>query len=286
MTTKSVRAVRFEAGTPTRADDAVTVEAPLQIRVNGVAFTTTMRTPGDDCPLARGLLFTEGVVTDRAVQPEYREIRDQETTFASCLDVTVPEGLGEKEVEGRRTTLSASSCGMCGTRDPADIEIYGPPLTLATDRTFDVGLVPRMLDTLRAGQATFEQSGGSHAAGLFTIEGELLALYEDIGRHNAVDKTIGHLLDAKRLDDGQCLMVSGRVSYEIVYKAYRAEIPILLAVSAPSSMAVETAQRLGMTVIGFCWDRRATVYSTEHDIVGEQAEQDGNKILDWLDSRP
>lgn len=268
MTTKSVRAVRFDAGTPTQAEDAVTVEAPLQIRVNGAAFTTTMRTPGDDCPLARGLLFTEGIVTDRAVKPEYKEISDPETGLVSCLEVTVPEGLVEKEVEGRRTTLSASSCGMCGTRDPADIEIYGPPLSMGTDQAFDIGLVPGMLAALQAGQTTFEQSGGSHAAGLFTIGGELLALYEDIGRHNAVDKTIGHLLDTQKLDAAQCLMVSGRVSYEIVYKAYRAEIPILAAVSAPSSMAVETAQRLGMTVIGFCRDTRATVYSTQDNVAG------------------
>lgn len=266
MSTKSVKAIRFDAGESTRAEDVVTVEAPLQIRVNGVAFTTTMRTPGDDRPLARGLLFTEGIVTDRAIQPEYGEILDPETNLISCLEVGVPEELVEKEVEGRRTTLSSSSCGMCGTRDPADIEIFGPPLSISTDRTFNVGLIPTMLDALRAGQSTFDLSGGSHAAGLFTIEGELLAMFEDIGRHNAVDKAIGRLLDSGGLDAAQCLMVSGRVSYEIVYKAYRAEIPILAAVSAPSSMAVETAQRLGMTVIGFCRDRRATVYSSPDNV--------------------
>ncbi len=267
--TKSVRGRRYVAGVPEETADRLTVEAPLHLKVNGTAYTTTMRTPGDDEALARGLLFTEGIVPDPNAAVAFRAIDDPESGGTACLEITVADAFLAKSVDGRRTMLSASSCGVCGTRDPADIEIFGPRIEIPSDRRFSIALVPEMIEKMCERQTLFAKSGGSHAAAGFTVSGELLSVHEDIGRHNAVDKVVGDLIEQRRLDDVQCLTVSGRVSYEIVYKAYRAEIPFLMSVSAPSSMAVETAERFGMTIIGFCRDERMTVYSNVGNTAGE-----------------
>ena len=266
------RARRWVAGEAESVEDSLTIEAPLHIMVNGQSYTTTMRTPGDDEALARGLLHTEGIVTPSCAKFSFQTIDNPESGEAACLDVTVPQESVEKPVEGRRTMLSASSCGVCGTRNPADIEVYGPPLEIASGLRLDVSTIGALLAEMKAEQHAFSESGGSHAAAIFNADGTLLAVYEDIGRHNAVDKAIGRLLEEGRLSDAAVLLVSGRVSYEIVYKAYRAQIPFVLAVSAPSSMAVETAARLGMTLIAFCRDDRATVYTHHENVVGAGAE--------------
>ena len=273
--TKSARGRRYVAGGAEEIEDSLTVEAPLHLKVNGESYTTTMRTPGDDEALARGLLFTEGIVSDPGVALGFRAVEDPESGGTACLEISVPEESLDKSVEGRRTMLSASSCGVCGTRDPADIEIYGPPLGIASHRRLDVMRIPSFIQEMRKKQHDFSASGGSHAAAIFTAEGKVLAVKEDIGRHNAVDKAVGSLLAEGRLSEAAVLLVSGRVSYEIVYKAYRARIPFVLAVSAPSSMAVETGERLGMTIAAFCRDDRATVYSHSENVAGVAAEVKG-----------
>ena len=266
--TKRAEGVRFSGATGERVVDRLTSEAPLHLKVNGVSYTTTMRTPGDDEALARGLLFTEGIVTDLDAPMRFDAIADPETGGCACLEIQIDEALLNVSVEGRRSMLSASSCGVCGTRDPADIEVYGPPLPVSTGEKLDVTRIPALLKAMEDAQAGFASTGGSHAAAAFTSDGAALVVREDIGRHNAVDKAIGWLLNAGRLAEASVLLVSGRVSYEIVYKAYRAGIPFLLAVSAPSSMAVETAERLGMTIVGFCRGDCATVYSKMENVNG------------------
>jgi FdhD protein len=258
--TKHTPVRRYEAGAWVSAEEPLALEAPLHIRLNGVAYTTTMRTPGDDEALARGLLFTEGIVPAADAPCAYRVLDDPETGLPACIEVSVPEAFVAKAVEGRRTVMASASCGVCGTREPADIEVYGPPLEPRHDARLDLARVPDLRRRMQGGQAIFRATGGCHAAALFDAKDQLLTLMEDIGRHNAVDKAVGTLLRTARLHDAAVLFVSGRVSYEIVYKAYRAGVPILLAVSSASSLAVDTAARLGIAVAGFCREDRATVY--------------------------
>ncbi len=266
MSTQSVHAIRFHRAEPTAVADILAVEAPLHLKVNGESWTTTMRTPGADLELARGLAFTEGIVPEPHAPIAFHCVQDPETGLTACVDISVAPEFVARPVEGRRSMLSSSSCGVCGIVDPADINLYGPPLIATAEVHFDLAQVPAMHEALSLGQALFQDSGGSHAAALYSQSGQILALHEDIGRHNAVDKAVGALLASGRLAEARALFVSGRVSYEIVYKAYRAGVPVLLAVSAPSSMAVETAQRMGICLIAFCRDDRATVYSHAENI--------------------
>lgn len=269
--TKRVDARRFEDGGAVSVPENLVVEAPLHIRLNGAAYTTTMRTPGDDDALARGLLFTEGIVPAPDAPITHRLVPDPETNLPACIEVEVPAQYIAKSVEGRRTAIASASCGVCGTREPADIEVYGEPIAQNRFAEFDLNQIPVFLRAMQERQAIFRATGGCHAAAIFDANCKLLELHEDVGRHNAVDKAVGALLRANRLSEAAILMVSGRVSYEIVYKAYRAGIPVLLAVSAASSLAVETADRLGITLVGFCRGERATVYSHPERIGGVRA---------------
>lgn len=252
---------RHEGGALTPVRDTLAVEAVLQIRVNGAAYTTTVRTPGADAPLARGLLYGEGVLPDIAAPCVFESIVDPESGLPGAIDVRVPVDFLAKPIDDRRSIAATASCGLCGVRDAADLMLYGGPLRVATDEVLDLRRVEEMMAAMAARQEAFRASGGCHAAAAFTLSGELLAIHEDIGRHNAVDKVVGELIALGRLGDARCLALSGRVSYEIVYKAFHARIPFLLAVSAPSSMAVEMGQQFGLTVIGFCRAPRATIYS-------------------------
>ena len=262
---------RYDTGTIRDVVDALTVEAALHIKVNGVPYTTTMRTPGNDEALVRGLLFTEGIVSNPAADLSFRKIPDPESGLVACVEVGVAEADIERPVAGRRSQLSVSSCGVCGTRDPKDIEVYGPPLHIDEDDVLEIDAVEEMLKRMRAAQKTFSESGGSHGAAAFTTGADLLAVHEDVGRHNAVDKVVGSLLRDGHLDRAATLTISGRASYEIIYKAYRAAIPCVIAVSAPSSLAVETAERFGMTLAGFCRDGRLTMYSNRRSVTEKNA---------------
>lgn len=259
--TKRADASRWANGRLVRGEDSLVVEAPLHIRLNGVAYTTTMRTPGGDESLARGLLFTEGIVPEVDARVSYRLIDDPELQLPACVEVTCPAECVAKSVEGRRSAIATASCGVCGTRSPEDIEVYGPPLAPRHDARLVLNRIPALREAMQNKQPLFAATGGCHAAAIFGAGDELLVAKEDVGRHNAVDKAVGTLIAQGRLADAAILFVSGRVSYEIVYKAYRAGIPILLAVSSASSLAVETAERLGVAIAGFCRDDRATIYA-------------------------
>lgn len=254
-------AMRFESGGLHPVREVLAVEAILQIRLNGIPYTSTVRTPGDDAVLARGLLYSEGVLPDPAVPWATREIFDPETGLAGVLDLEVRAEALAKPVDDRRSIAATASCGLCGVRDVADIILHGRPLVVASGEVLQLEGIPAIFRTMEQGQRAFQASGGCHAAAAFTLRGEMLALHEDIGRHNAVDKVIGALIQTRRLGAARCLAVSGRLSYELVFKAFHARIPFLLSVSAPSSMAVEMGERFGLTIIGFCRDGRATVYS-------------------------
>ena len=245
--------------------DTLTVEEPLEIRVGGVSLAVTMRTPGNDFDLAIGFLLTEGLIgaaSDVNTLMHCLDQGDDGLPTYNVVDVTLSQGVAPPSTIAARQSYITSSCGICGK---ASIE------AITTKSRYAVGLdraqvEPRILalmpNTLRAHQVVFDRTGGLHAAGLFTAEGELLVAREDVGRHNAVDKVIGWAARDDRLPlSGHVLCVSGRASFELTQKALMAGIPTLAAVSAPSSLAVELATEAGMTLVGFVRDPKMTVYS-------------------------
>jgi len=261
MNIRPVDAQCYESGRLQAVRNHLAVEAILQIRVNGVAYTSTVRTPGDDAVLARGLLYCEGVLPDPGAAWSATEILDPESGLPGVLDIAVsPESLA-KPIDDRRSLSATASCGLCGLRDAEDLKLYGGPLVVSAQDVLSLEGIPAMFRQMESAQPVFQATGGCHAAAAFTLDGAMLALHEDIGRHNAVDKVIGGLIQSQQLGAARCLVVSGRLSYELIFKAFHARIPFLLSVSAPSSMAVEMGDRFGLTVIGFCRGERATVYA-------------------------
>jgi FdhD protein len=241
------------------ARDTVAIESPLQVMVNGAPFAVIMRTPGHDTELATGFLFSEGVIGSAAdVVRLHSGMLDSGRAF---VDAVVP---GMHADAARRVTTTAA-CGLCGRINVDSLEMTLPAIELNWSVTpAIIGMLP---DRLSQAQAVFAQTGGLHAAGLFTPGGELELMAEDVGRHNAVDKVIGRLLLDDRMPlDMHMLFVSGRTSYEIVQKACLAGIPLLAAVSAPSSLAVELADRAGMTLLGFVRGGRFNIYSHQERI--------------------
>ena len=259
-----------------RRADTLVVEEPLEIRILGEALTVTMRTPGHDLELAAGFLVSEGVI---AASGDLRSAihcggpgtgpaaavgtpASTENTY-NVLDIALAPGLEPLVTDIARNFYTTSSCGVCGTASIEAIEKHSR-YDVATDAAaVDAALISTLPDALRAGQAVFEKTGGLHAAALFDAgSGELLVLREDVGRHNAVDKVIGWAVLEDRLPlTGTVLQVSGRASFELVQKAVMAGIPILSAVSAPSSLAVELAAASGLTLVGFVRGSSMNVYS-------------------------
>lgn len=249
---------KVENGALSAQQDLLAVEEPLQIRLGDRDVAITMRTPGNDEELAAGFLFSEGIVRDAgqisAIGPGARN--------SIVVSLTAETGIDLDRLD--RHFYVSSSCGVCGKASIEALETIGCP-TLRRDRPkVDPGVVHKLPETLRARQAVFDRTGGLHAAALFDSAGNLLYLREDVGRHNAVDKVVGASFLKRRLplDDG-LLLVSGRASFELVQKALMAGIPVLAAVGAPSSLAVELALRFGMTLLGFVRDGRFNVYSGE-----------------------
>jgi len=239
--------------------DLLAVEEPLEIRIGGEPLTVTMRTPGDDIDLAAGFLFTEGIVGAAADIAEIRKCDD------NVADVRLRPGMMVAQDRLRRNFLTTSACGVCGkqsidmvrTRASFDVTADNVLLTAET--------LVRLPGRLREEQRLFARTGGLHAAAIFTAEGTLIALREDVGRHNAVDKLIGWALRTARLPlTGSVLLVSGRASFELAQKALMAGIPVLAAVSAPSSLAVELAAEAGMTLVGFLRGGSMNAYTGAH----------------------
>ncbi|MDR7301014.1 formate dehydrogenase accessory sulfurtransferase FdhD [Haloactinomyces albus] len=245
--------------------DTLAAEEPLEIRVDSRPLSVTMRTPGHDVELAHGFLLTESVITTHA---DVRTARycdspgpDGRNTY-NVLDVQLAPGVAPPDASVERNFYTTSSCGVCGKAalDAVRLRTRHPPahdpLTVTPELLTDIP------DRLREAQRVFSSTGGLHAAGLFDSTGALLAVREDVGRHNAVDKVLGWALLEGRVPLAGCvLMVSGRASFELVQKAAMAGIPLLAAVSAPSSLAVELAEEQGMTLVGFLRGPSMNVYT-------------------------
>ena len=255
----------YRVHTDTRAD-TVTVEEPLEIRVGGPTLTTTMRTPGHDVELLHGFLYGEGLITSAADVSTARYCAgatgvDGMNTY-NVPDVDMAAGVSRPGAELLRLTPTSSACGVCGTSSIDQIMRRSDrPLTQII---LDPAVVVTLPDRLREEQKQFRRTGGLHAAGAFTLDGEAVVVREDIGRHNAADKVIGHLLLEGRLPaDNLLLVMSSRASFELVQKAVTAGFGGLVAVSAASSLAVELAREAGLALTGFTRGDRFNLYSGE-----------------------
>jgi len=255
------RVMRVRGSSVDMRADTLAVEEPLEIRVGGEAFTITMRTPGDDFALAAGHLVSEGTITGSADLRGIRHCDDgRPDATGNVVDVTLVEGITPPTAH--RHTYMSSACGICGKDSLDAVRTRARWDVTEDDVLLSAELLAALPDRLRAGQAVFERTGGLHAAALFSADGELLHLAEDVGRHNAVDKVVGQAVLADRLPlRATILQVSGRASYELVQKAWLAGIPVLSAVSAPSTLAVDLASEAGMTLAGFVRGASMNVYA-------------------------
>ena len=253
------RVLKVEDGV-TVLDDDLVVEEPLEIRLDGTSLAVVMRTPGDDADLALGFAITEGIVTS----PEsIGQIVDQ---GEGRWNLVMADGISVDPAQFQRNFYSTSSCGVCGKASIDAIRVTGakPPPGPVVDLDTILGLPPRLLEL----QAAFRSTGGLHAAAAFDAVGEIVAVREDVGRHNAVDKVVGHLARREWPLPSLGLMVSGRVSFEITQKAAVAGISLICGVSAASSLAVDLAEEFGMTVVGFVREGSFTVYTGEERVGG------------------
>jgi FdhD protein len=264
-----VAAEVLHCGTDSRPkSDWLAREEPLEIRVRGRSIAVTMRTPGHDEELAAGFLLSEGLVRERSDIIEIAHCQKGEAVqHENILNVFLAPTLDLDFERLTRHVFASSSCGICGK---ASIEAvhqhFGP---IHSSATLALDILVRLPELLRAAQSAFEQTGGLHAAGIFNRNGELLVAREDVGRHNAVDKVIGHgFLRGLLPFSENALLVSGRASFEIMQKALAARLPIVAAVSAPSSLAVEFARESGQTLIGFLRGRSLNVYCGAERITG------------------
>jgi len=255
--------------------DTLAVEEPFEIRVNGTPLTVTMRTPGDDVDLAHGFLLTEGVIGSRedVLTARYCAGSDVDgmNTY-NLLDVRLAPGVPGPDPSVTRNFYTTSSCGVCGKAalDAVRLATRFPVDTDADTSTVSSHVLATLPDQLRNHQKVFETTGGIHAAALFTYDGALLAVREDVGRHNAVDKVLGWALLADRVPLRDCvLMVSGRASFELAQKTAMAGIPVLAAVSAPSSLAVDVAREQGITLIGFLRGETMNIYAGAQRVVAD-----------------
>ncbi|MFC5287446.1 formate dehydrogenase accessory sulfurtransferase FdhD [Actinokineospora guangxiensis] len=256
---------RVGADGRSRVPDALAAEEPMELRVGGRPLAVTMRTPGADVELAHGFLLTEGVIADRgdvALARYCDGVDDEGRNTYNVLDVALAPGVAPPSAGVERNFYTTSSCGVCGKAALDAVRLKTRFSPAEDPVAVPVGVLTGLPDALRAAQKVFESTGGLHAAGLFTATGEALVVREDVGRHNAVDKVLGWALlrDLVPLA-GTVLMVSGRASFELAQKAAMAGVPVLAAVSAPSSLAVDLADEQGITLVGFLRGTSMNVYT-------------------------
>ena len=264
------------AGRVVHRPDTLAAEEPMEVRVGGEPVVVTMRTPGDDLDLAIGFLLTEGLIAsadDVLTAMHCTDLGEDGRPTFNVVEVALRPGVPPLDLEGRRTFGMTSACGVCGSasidavRRRSAFDVTGDGVRV------DAGLLLSLPERLRSAQKVFDRTGGLHAAGLFTADGDLLALAEDVGRHNAVDKVLGR--GARELGwplRGTVLQVSGRASFELAQKAWSAGVPVLSAVSAPSSLAVELCQEAGLTLAGFVRAPRMNLYAHPERVVVAPAE--------------
>lgn len=259
MATRDYEGEKFDVNNVSKTIDTLTIEEALQINVNGKPFTVSMRTPGADVSLVRGLLHSEDIISDVSFTPDIILKKEKDNGIVTIVNVNIPEDRLGNGYTNSRSLLSVSSCGICGKTELSDLYFIGS--TIDERKKIDLNIIHQVFDKMKVNQHDFKQSGGTHAAAAFTLKGKLLCAMEDIGRHNAVDKVIGKLIASGTLKKAKIITVSGRISYEIVIKCFKAKVPFLAAVSAPSSLAVDYAKELGITLFAFCRDKRATCYA-------------------------
>ncbi|MFV8050747.1 formate dehydrogenase accessory sulfurtransferase FdhD [Mycobacterium sp. 48b] len=271
------RAHHLTGATAEARPETLVVEEPLEIRVDGTPITVTMRTPGADVELAQGFLLTEGLIAQRddlvsvrycrgATVPIPESLRssppeDGINTY-NVLDATLAPGVPEPDVDVTRNFYTTSSCGVCGKASLEAVRLSSKHCPGDDPSTVAAAVLSAMPGQLRDAQKVFKSTGGLHAAALFSVDGTMLVVREDIGRHNAVDKVIGWALENNRIPStATVLLVSGRASFELTQKAVMAGIPILAAVSAPSSLAVDLAGQSGLTLVAFLRGDSMNVYT-------------------------
>ncbi|CAL9604582.1 formate dehydrogenase accessory sulfurtransferase FdhD [Streptomyces albus] len=264
--------IRIRDGAMSSRPDTLVAEEPLEIRLNGKPLTVTMRTPGDDFALAAGFLVSEGVIgsaEELATIVYCGGARDEGGNTYNVVDVRLAPGVPVPDVSLERNVYTTSSCGLCGKASLDAVRTTARwRLDAGRPREVTTGLLSALPDRLRAAQRVFDRTGGLHAAGLFSPEGELLDVREDVGRHNAVDKLVGNAVRAGGLPlRDALLMVSGRASFELVQKAVMAGVPLLAAVSAPSSLAVDLAEEAGLTLVGFLRGASMNIYTGAHRLL-------------------
>lgn len=273
--TRPVRVEKHRGDERVRARDAVAVEEPLEIRVawgevgrprTSEAVAVTMRTPGDDFDLVAGFLHGEGLVREAPHLGEMTYCRSGEEQRYNVVEARLRPGLPFDGERLRRNFYTSSSCGVCGKASLDSVEAQGCA-PLPDGFTVESAMLPRLPGLLAEGQGAFQRTGGLHAAGVFDGSGSCLVCREDVGRHNAVDKALGHLFLRRALPAAErILVVSGRASFEIVQKAVMAGVPVLVAVGAPSSLAVDLAARFNLTLVGFARDGGCNVYAGEERV--------------------
>jgi FdhD protein len=261
------------AGTTVRRMEALTGEEPLEIRIGRagephVPLAVTMRTPGDDVDLALGFLLTEGLIAQATDVLTAQLCAGAETPNTyNVVDITLAGHVPPPQVDPARNFYTTSSCGVCGKASIEAVRTKSAFDGTTDDSTVDAEVLAALPDQLRAQQRTFDRTGGLHAAGLFATSGELVCVREDVGRHNAVDKVVGWAVREGRLPlRGHVLLVSGRASFELVQKASMAGVPVLAAVSAPSTLAVDLAEDAGVTLVGFLRGPGMNVYAGAHRV--------------------
>ena len=269
--TRRAPAVRYEVTADAqprmvRRPDTLAVEEPLEIRVDDEPLTVTMRTPGDDFDLTLGFLHSEGLITSADDVARLMHCLDEDADGSptyNVVDVTLRPGMSLPD-NARRAFLTTSACGVCGTAAIDALQTTSRYAVAADPVSVDPAVLCSLPGRMRNAQKGFDRTGGMHAAGLFTADGELLVVREDVGRHNAVDKVVGWALREHRVPlTGHVLVVSSRASFELAQKAHAAGIPVLAAVSAASSLAVDLADRVGLTLVGFVRPPHLTVYAGE-----------------------
>ncbi|MET7322558.1 formate dehydrogenase accessory sulfurtransferase FdhD [Streptomyces sp. NPDC005549] len=278
--TERRKVIRIRDGAVSSRPDTLVAEEPLEIRLNGKPLAITMRTPGDDFALAAGFLVSEGVLAE---QSDLQNIVycagatvDGSNTY-NVVDVKTAPGVRIPDITLERNVYTTSSCGLCGK---ASLDAVRTTTRWPIADTPPVRVTPELLadlpDRLRASQRVFDRTGGLHAAALFTEDGELVDVREDVGRHNAVDKLVGRALQNGDLPlSRSVLLVSGRASFELAQKAVMAGIPVLAAVSAPSSLAVDLAAETGLTLVGFLRGSSMNVYAGEDRVALRAAAVQG-----------
>ena len=256
-----------------RRPDSLAVEEPMELRVGGRALAVTMRTPGNDIELTHGFLLSEGVIGGREDVRTARYcdgVDDAGRNTYNVLDIALAEGVAPPDTGVERNFYTTSSCGVCGKAALDAVKLRTRFDPAGDDFEVSVATLSGLPDALRERQRVFASTGGLHAAAIFDSTGHLLVVREDVGRHNAVDKVLGWaLLEGLVPLAGHGLLVSGRASFELVQKAAMAGLPLLAAVSAPSSLAVELADEHGMTVVGFLRGASMNIYSADHRVIGD-----------------